>query len=508
VRTIEKNAVNAGTVGWLMVAMFAAKVSCCNAAQEAAGWGGAKVTKTDLLTGETDHGKFVYSFASAMTRAGCHVAKVEGEPGKGVFVRRDGHPGKAYEDIAHPVFSPDSSALAYAVRVAGGSFFVVNEREGPRFGEVMPDTFVFSGGGRRHAYLAKREGRLVAVVDGDVQPEAGGDMVPWLQAPVFSADGSSVGYLEGSQSRKKMRVVVNGKPGETFDEVDLRSLELSRDGRHFAYAAEDRSTGSQWFLVIDGLRRNAFEALGVSFSFSPDGKRFAYTGRRGEQWFMVVDGELERPVEGIVDHTLTFSPDSHRVAYAVAKLNTRCYIVVDGEPGPVYDSIGLAQPPGLSPASASAMHGYSLGGFSQGVLFSPDSRRLAYVATRQLIKKTVVLDGKPEGIEMWFIVGGMVFSDDSKRLAYGGRRRDKFFLVVDGQKGVDYDGLGYFGFSPDGKHIAYAAKKGDKFVIVVDSQERGGYGAVPAGPVFRSDGVLEFLAAEQASLYRIEVRNL
>jgi hypothetical protein len=154
------------------------------------------------------------------------------------------------------------------------------------------------------------------------------------------------------------------------------------------------------------------------------------------------------------------------------------------------------------------MHGYSLGGFSQGVLFSPDSRRLAYVATKQLIKKTVVLDGKPEGIEMWFIVGGMVFSDDSKRLAYGGRRRDKFFLVVDGQKGVDYDGLGYFGFSPDGKHIAYAAKKGDKFVIVVDNQERGEYGAVPAGPVFRSDGVLEFLAAEQASLYRIEVRNL
>jgi WD40 repeat protein len=488
--------------------MFAANVSCCNAAEETAGWGAAKVTKTDLLAGETNHGKFVYSFASTMTRAGCHVAKVERESGKGVFVRRDGRPGKAYEDIAHPVFSPDGSALAYAVRGTGGSFFVVSEREGPRFGEVLPDTFVFSGGGKRHAYLAKRDGRLVAVVDGKVQAEAGGDMVPWLQAPVFSADGTSVGYLEGSRSRKKMRAVVNGKPGETFDGVDLRSLEFSPDGRHFAYGANDLSTGSQWFLVIDGQRRNAFETLGVSFSFSPDGKRFAYTGRRGQQWFVVVNGEPDLPVEGIVDHSLTFSPDSQRVAYAVAKLDTRCYIVVDGKPGPVYDSIGGSQAPGLSPASASGMHDYYLGGLSQGVLFSPDSRRLAYLATRQLIKKTVVLDGKPEGIEMSFMVSGMVFSDDSKRLAYGGRRGNKFFLVVDGEKGVDYDALGYFGFSPDGKHIAYAARKGDKFVIAVDHQERGEYGAVPAGPVFRSDGVLEFLAADRPSLYRIEVRNL
>jgi hypothetical protein len=492
----------------LIAVIYALGLCCDSFAQEAAGWAGAAVTKTDLQVGETNYGKFAYFFASVMTRAGCHVAKVEGESGKEVFVRRDGHPGKAYENIAHPVFSPDGSVLAYAVRGTGGSFFVVNEREGPRFGEVMPDTFVFSGDGKRHAYLAKRDGRLVAVVDGDVQLEAGGDMVPWLQAPVFSADGSSVGYLEGSQSRKKMRAVVNGKAGETFDGVDLRSLELSPDGRHFAYAANDRTTGSQWFRVIDGQRRNAFEALGVSFSFSPDGKRFAYTGRRGQQWFMVVDGEPELPIEGVVDHSLTFSPDSQRVAYAVAKLDTRCYIVVDGKPGPVYDGIGLSQAPGLSPATASAMHGYFLGGLSQGVLFSPDSRRLAYLARRQLIKQTVVLDGKPEGIEMAFMVSGMVFSDDSKRLAYGGRRGDKFFLVVDGEKGVDYDGLGYFGFSPDGRHIGYGAKKGDKFVIVVDGQERGEYGAVAAGPVFRSDGVLEFLAADKPSLYRVEVTNL
>jgi hypothetical protein len=114
--------------------------------------------------------------------------------------------------------------------------------------------------------------------------------------------------------------------------------------------------------------------------------------------------------------------------------------------------------------------------------------------------KRVVVDGKADDVEMEFLQGGMVFSDDPKRLAYGGRGFnkffvDKYFLVVDGKKGADYDALGYFGFSHDWKHIAFTAKKGDKCVIVVDGQERGEYSEVPAGPVFRSDGVLEFLAA-------------
>ena len=421
-----------------------------------------------------------------MTRAGCHVAKVEGERGKEVFVRRDGRRGKAYADIAHPVFSPDGSALGYAVRGADGSRFIINDQEGPIFDRVMPDTFVFSNDGKRHAYLAMKAGRFVVVVDGVAQPEAGGDMVPWLQPPVFSADGSSVGYLEGSRLRKKMRVVVNGKPGEIFDSVALQGPQFSPDGRRFSYAANDRSTGDSWFYVIDGQRGKAFDALGVSFVFSPDGKRFAYTASKGQQWILAVDGEPEVPIEGIVDRSLTFSPDSRRLAYAVARADRRAYLMVDGKAGPVHDAIGASLPPGVAPNRASMQTGYGLG-YATSVLFSPDSRRIAYLAHFGRMKR-IMVDGKAEDVEMEFLQGGMVFSDDSKRLAYGGRRSgesfvDKTFLVVDGKKGADYDALGYFGFSHDGKHIALTAKKGNKMVIVVDGQERGEC-QVPAGPVF------------------------
>jgi len=489
----------------IVVAAVAVGFSCNGVAQEAVVWAGAKVTRTDLLAGETNYGKFAYFFASSMTRAGCHLAKVEGERGKEVFVRRDGRRGKAYEDVSHPVFSLDGSTLGYAVRGVAGSRFVINDLEGPIFDEVLPDTFAFGNDGKRHAYLARKAGRLVAVVDGAVQAGADGDMVPWLQPPVFSADGSRVGYLEGSRLRKKMRVVVDGKPGEIFDGVALQSLQFSADGRRFAYAANDRSLGDSWFYVLDGRRGQAFDALGVSSAFSPDGKRFASAARKAQQWFLVVDGEPEVPIEGIVDHSLMFSPDSRRLAYAVATRDRRAYLVVDGKAGPVHDGIGGSWPPGIAPNRASMQALYGLGSASS-IQFSPDSRRIAYLARSGPIQR-VYVDGQAEDVEMDFLVGGMVFSDDSKRLAYGGRRGNKFFLVVDGKKGDDYDALGYFGFSQDGKQIAFAARKGEKFVVVVDGRELGQYGAVPAGPVFRSDGVLEFLAADKPSLYRIEVRD-
>ena len=501
---ISKN-IGDATIYHLLVAIFTITLARCCVAQETTGWAGARVKQTDLHLGQTKHGKFAYSFAAVMTSNGCHVAKAEGERGKAVFVRRDGQPGRDYEDISHPVFSPDGSALAYAVRGVGGAFFVINEQESPKFSEVMPDTFVFSNDGKRHAYLARKNGKRVAVVDGLLQAEADGDMVPWLQPPMFSADGSSVGYVEDSSLRKKMRAVVNGKAGEFFDGVATRSLQFSANGRRMAYAANDRSAGNRWFWVINDQRGKDFDAVGVSFAFSPDGKQFAYTGRRAQERFLVVNDKPEVTIEGIVDYCLTFSPDSRRLAYAVAKPDRRSYLVVDGKAGPVHDGIGVASSPGLDLNRASMQTGYRLE-FATSILFSPDSRRIAYLAHFGKMKK-VFLDDKPEDVEMDFLAGGMVFSDDSKRLAYGGRRGNQFFLVVDGKKSAAYDALGYFGFSADGNHIALTAKKGDKIVVVVDGLERAEYDAVPAGAIFRSDGVLEFLAADKTSLYRIEVSD-
>ena len=103
---------------------------------------------------------------------------------------------------------------------------------------------------------------------------------------------------------------------------------------------------------------------------------------------------------------------------------------------------------------------------------------------------------------------GVLFTPDGRKLAYVARKNGKYFLVVNGIKGTDYDFIGLFGFSQDGNHVAYGAKNRDKMVIVVDGKERAAYPSVPAGPVFRPDGTLEFLYTNGESLYRAEVAGL
>ncbi|MCX6877447.1 MAG: hypothetical protein NTW21_27100 [Verrucomicrobia bacterium] len=63
-KALAKNTLNPHPGSRLVTAVAAMSFFCCGAALGAADWDGAKVTRTDLLAGETKHGKFAYSFAS------------------------------------------------------------------------------------------------------------------------------------------------------------------------------------------------------------------------------------------------------------------------------------------------------------------------------------------------------------------------------------------------------------------------------------------------------------
>lgn len=132
------------------------------------------------------------------------------------------------------------------------------------------------------------------------------------------------------------------------------------------------------------------------------------------------------------------------------------------------------------------------------------SRRFAYLASKGR-ERVVIVDGIADDVTMDFMAGGILFSDDSRHLAYGGRVGRRCFLVVDGKKESEYDAIGFFGFSADGSHFAYCAQEHERYVIVVDGKECATYASVPAGPVFRSDGTLEFLYTDDKSLYRAEI---
>ena len=58
-------------------------------------------------------------------------------------------------------------------------------------------------------------------------------------------------------------------------------------------------------------------------------------------------------------------------------------------------------------------------------------------------------------------------------------------------------------FSPVGKRVAYTARKGNKLLVVVDAQPGPECFGFLCGPIFRLDGVLEWIALKADAIYRV-----
>ncbi len=108
----------------------------------------------------------------------------------------------------------------------------------------------------------------------------------------------------------------------------------------------------------------------------------------------------------------------------------------------------------------------------------------------------VVLDGQA-GPEFDGIgAGSLVFSPDGRRFAYGAKQGNTWFVVLDGQVGPEFDGVGEIVFSPDGRRFAYGARKGKKWFVVLDGQ---------AGPEF--DGIGEIVFSPDGRRFAYAVRK-
>jgi hypothetical protein len=79
-------------------------------------------------------------------------------------------------------------------------------------------------------------------------------------------------------------------------------------------------------------------------------------------------------------------------------------------------------------------------------------------------------------------------------------------VILDGHAGAEYDGIaGPMVFSPDSKHAVYVANKDKKWLMVIDGQVCAEYDQILKGsPIFNPDGVLEYLAEKEGSLYRVQ----
>ncbi len=208
-----------------------------------------------------------------------------------------------------------------------------------------------------------------------------------------------------------------------------------------------------------------------SFAVSPDGNHIAFTDVRRGKECVVADGVPGTLYDSIPRAALTeagiqdqiiFSPDSRDVAY-VARKGPKYLVVRKGGEGKVYDHINIGAP-----------------------TFSPDSKRLAYFATRGE-KELCVADGV-EGRALDSVDSFRpMFSPDSKRLLYRASRGGKAFVVVDGVEIPEADYHGHPDFGGDGGRSYDVAKVGDKWVVWIDGKPSRPYDGVGNNIVFSSD---------------------
>jgi len=308
---------------------------------------------------------------------------------------------------------------------------------------------------------------------------------------IFSPDSRRVAYL--AEVGAKSIVVVDGKEDKPYDAIGQASFIFSPDSRRVAYLAE---VGARTIAIVDGREERPYDVIGEelgqgrefipngatrrlsSLTFSPDSQRVAYAAKVGGKQAVVVDGNADKPYEAIADGPI-FSPDNRRVAYA-AKVGGKQVVVVDGKEEQSYDGIGLGS-----------------------LIFSRDSRRVAYVA-KVGGKQVVVLDGKDQKSYDGICADSLIFSPDSQRLAYAAKVGGKQAVVVDGSEAKFYDGtrLRSLIFSPDSRRVAYVARVGEKRTVVVDGKEGKSYDDIGSGSVFSSAVGVEVANGEGVLLSR------
>lgn len=343
---------------------------------------------------------------------------------------------------------------------------------------------IFSADGRRFAYVGKRDGKAIVVVDGN-------SFGPYDEArrPVLEGDGSAFAFIAKKDGAEF--VVANGVEGSRYEAVG--GLRLSSTGAVFYAAAR----GGKW-RVVSGTTEGAVAGDSEPPIFlTTDSRRLVYIEQRSEKGtFRVRSCSLSLS-------ECTSGPDREGISLAMADpAGVALGYVVTGPAGQAVATVPLGRSdlkekvgPWYHYVSIFGMargggHLAFVAGRKDGELLVTDGKEqpfpgfddpleLAVSATGRTLavgimdeKVVAYLDGKAlagdyEEIEY------PSFSPDGSRWALIAGKEPKLALVVDGKMGPQFEKIVDPRFTPDGGRIVYRARRdGKRFVVIADSSGR------------------------------------
>jgi hypothetical protein len=484
-----------------------------------------------------------------LTADGRHVAWLAGPPGREVLTL-EGHADPFFGAVkSAPVISSDGRRMAYKVDADGGAKRAVaaDGALGPAYDSVNNASIRFSADSRHLDYsAADGHGQTVLVRDG--KPMAQGADI--RSDAVTSDDFRHVAYKVAVGNRRA--VVLDGRPGPAFPQVDNDSMAFSADGERLVYLARDgQGDNAKATVVLDQTPGETYDRV-TGVTFSADGRHLAYVAARGGQECVVLDGKPGPACESIDPYFLRFTPGGsvgyracgggrmrlmvgdgtvgeaggildwsaagQRTAF-IAAAGESWWVETDGRKSEPYSRV--AAPLAISPDGAHLAYAAQKGGqwlvvfdaqpatawdrVAAPPVFSADGSHWSFVAERRG-QWFVVVDGRPHGPYDWFLWGGPQFSPDGRHVAFAARAHNRWQVVLDDRTAAEGDDLSAspLRFSPDGRHFACAMAQGGAWRVVVDGEPGPAFDRLfDRVPEFLADGSLEYPALRGKTLYRV-----
>ena len=250
--------------------------------------------------------------------------------GRMEVVVTNGQEGKEYDDVVlgSLSFSRNSRHLIYIAKGSGGVRVVADGKEFPASPAILEQSLQFSRDGEHLAYIARMPESTWVVIDGKPGPKYN-----MLYALQLTANASHHAYIaqDGATPTKPpgaARVVVDGKAGQDYKDIDARSLSMSPDGLHYGYSA---STKNGYAMVVDGVELPNVRLVG-KLIFSPNEKHWAYVASARGSEVVMLDGRELGSYYGVDPGSLVFSPDGARLVYLATDKQRKNVVVVNGSP--------------------------------------------------------------------------------------------------------------------------------------------------------------------------------
>lgn len=336
--------------------------------------------------------------------------------------------GPYHERGTPPLFSKDGLHIAIPTAKGSHTVVTVDGVEGPRLDRLHQSTVLFSDDGRRHAYLGVAGTDMIVVVDG----------------------------------KEVARAPMQGGV------VPLQNLRFSPGGKRFCFQQQE-DQGAFTRLVMDGQPGERYQSV-QDLVFSPDESRFAYLatkpGDDSGRMNLVVDGKDV----GYQGADLQFSPDGQTVV-TVGHTPTESVLLMNGKAGSRAKSIRgvhmskaginllvIGKNPGngglgeFLGASGKMIPGSECEKI-EWVKFSPDGKHYAALCSAATSVKYLLIDGKKG--ENYEGITDFAFSPDSSRTMFFGRTTTGTFLVIDGEESNAYANFQRPSFGGGGKRAGF-----------------------------------------------------